>query len=76
MKNYPKLLKANKIFLSLAALLISMFSFAQQTSGTNELMRSNGKIYVVVAVCITILFGLFLYVFLIDRKISKIEKEN
>ena len=62
MKNYPKLLKANKIFLLLPALLISTISFAQETSGTNELMRSNGKIYVVVAVCLTILFALILYV--------------
>ena len=49
--------------------------FAQNQT-TEELMRSNGKIYVVVAVCLTILIGLFLYVFLVDRKISKIEKDN
>jgi CcmD family protein len=40
-----------------------------------DTMRNNGKIYVVVAVCLTILLGLFLYVFLLDRKISKLEKE-
>jgi hypothetical protein len=39
-----------------------------------DVMRSNGKIYVVVAVCLTILIGLFLYVFLLDRKISRLEK--
>ncbi len=39
-------------------------------------MRSNGKIYIVVAVCLTILIGLFFYVFLLDRKITKIEKES
>ncbi len=39
-----------------------------------DLMRSNGKIYVVVAVCLTILLGLFMYVFLLDRKISRLEK--
>jgi uncharacterized membrane protein len=53
-----------------------MFCFAQNKPETEGLMRSNGKIYVVVAVCLTILLGLFLYVFLIDRKISKLEKEN
>jgi len=37
-------------------------------------MRSNGKIYIVVAVCLTILIGLFLYVWNIDRKISRLEK--
>jgi CcmD family protein len=41
-----------------------------------DVMRSNGKIYIVVAVCLTILIGLFFYVFLIDRKISKLEKEE
>jgi CcmD family protein len=39
-------------------------------------MRSNGKIYIVVAVCLTILIGLFVYVFSIDRKITKLEKEQ
>jgi CcmD family protein len=41
-----------------------------------DVMRSNGKIYVVVAVCLTILIGLFIYVILIDRKISRLEKES
>ena len=41
-----------------------------------DLMRSNGKIYVVVAVCLTILIGLFIYVFTIDRKLSRLEKER
>ena len=39
-----------------------------------DVMRSNGKIYVVVAVCLTILIGLFIYVFLLDRKITRLEK--
>ncbi|MEO6254808.1 MAG: CcmD family protein [Ferruginibacter sp.] len=39
-----------------------------------DVMRSNGKIYVVVTVCLTILIGLFMYVFLLDRKISRLEK--
>ena len=39
-----------------------------------DVMRSNGKIYVVVAVCLTILIGLFIYVFLVDRRISRLEK--
>ena len=40
-----------------------------------DMMRSNGKIYVVVAVVVTIMLGLFLYVFNLDRKISKLEKK-
>ena len=40
-----------------------------------DVMRSNGKIYVVVAVCLTILIGLFIYVFVVDRKVSRLEKD-
>jgi uncharacterized membrane protein len=62
------------------ALLATLFAFgAQAQEATNEttasVMRSNGKIYVVVAVVLTILFGLIAYVIRIDRKISKLEKE-
>ncbi len=38
-------------------------------------MRSNGKIYVVVAVIVSIFAGLITYTVIIDRKISKLEKE-
>ena len=39
-----------------------------------DTMRSNGKIYVVIAVILTILTGLILYLVRLDRKISKLEK--
>ncbi len=56
-------------------ILCSAAVFAQDNSvEMADTMRSNGKIYIVVAVCLTILIGLFLYVFNIDRKISKFEK--
>ncbi len=48
----------------------------QQPVEMADAMRSNGKIYIVVAVCLTILVGLFLYVWRLDRKISKLEKEG
>ena len=62
--------------LSLLLLLASSSAVkAQETVAENaDLMRSNGKIYVVVAVVVTILLGLFAYVFNLDRKISKLEK--
>ena len=75
----------NKIVRSLSAesrwwlvvcgLLFTSISFAQDAKPEMaDVMRSNGKIYVVVAVCLTILIGLFIYVFLLDRKISRLEK--
>lgn len=38
-------------------------------------MEAYGKIFVVVAVLAVILVGVFAYLFTIDRKISKLEKE-
>jgi hypothetical protein len=54
----------------------SLSASAQDKVEMADLMRSNGKIYTVVAVCLTILFGLFIYVFSIDRKIAKLEIEQ
>lgn len=38
-------------------------------------METYGKIFVVVAVLAVILVGVFVYLFTIDRKVSKLEKE-
>ena len=57
-------------------LLLNAVAFAQDKPEMADTMRSNGKIYVVVAVCLTILIGLFIYVFIVDRKLSRLEKEN
>ena len=71
-----------KISSLLALLLVSFIGFAQDKNPDSyrgemaDTMRSNGRIYVVVAVVLTILIGLILYVFRIDRKISKLEKNN
>ncbi|MBN8676230.1 MAG: CcmD family protein [Chitinophagales bacterium] len=66
-----------KITLLLTILLLSVASFAQDKPvEMADQMRSNGRIYVVVAVMLTILIGLVLYVVRLDRKISKLEKEN
>lgn len=66
-----------KASLALASLLFSLLLWAQD--GTVEMadnMRKNGKIYVVVAVVLTILIGLFLYLIRLDKKISNIEKNQ
>ncbi len=49
---------------------------AQEKVEMADTMRSNGRIYVVVAVMLTILAGLILYIIRIDRKISRLEKEG
>lgn len=49
---------------------------AQQSVEMADLMRSNGKIYVVVAVLLLILLGLIAYLVVLDRKVSKLEKHK
>jgi hypothetical protein len=39
-----------------------------------DAMRENGRIYVVVAVVITIFIGLIIYLVRLDRKITNLEK--
>tara|TARA_B110000977_G_scaffold169923_1_gene220247 strand:+ start:1462 stop:1605 length:144 start_codon:yes stop_codon:yes gene_type:complete len=39
-----------------------------------DVMRSNGKIYVVVAVIATIFIGLMIYLIRIDKKVQKLEE--
>ncbi len=41
-----------------------------------EHMRSDGRIYVVIAVMLTILFGITIYLYRLDRKISRLEKKS
>lgn len=40
-----------------------------------DVMRQNGKIYVVVGVILLIFSGLLIYIIRIDRKVSVLEKE-
>jgi hypothetical protein len=39
-------------------------------------MRADQKIYVVIAVLMTVLAGLFIYIWRLDRKISRYEKQD
>ena len=55
----------------------SLNSLAQNTAPEMaDTMRSNGKIYVVVAVCLTLLIGLFLYMIRVEIMVRKLEKEK
>jgi hypothetical protein len=58
--------------------LIAIAGYSQTNNKVEmaDTMRSEGKIYVVIAVILTILAGLFLYVARIDRKLTKLEKES
>lgn len=40
-----------------------------------DVMRSNGQIYVVVAVILIVLLGLFTFLFTLERKIKRLENK-
>jgi len=68
-----------KIILSFIYLFFSIIVLAQDSTValTNRQatgLRAEGKIYVVLAVSVTILTGLFIYLIRLDRKISRLEK--
>jgi hypothetical protein len=66
-----------KSLLLLSSFLFTLTLLAQgRDVSMADTMRQNGKIYVVVAVILTILAGLILYVIRLDRKISKLEKNH
>ncbi|HRE51687.1 MAG TPA: hypothetical protein PK339_09705 [Flavitalea sp.] len=67
-----------KLILSIQSLLLGLSIYAQdiapQTERVATGLRSDAKIYVVVAVLVTILAGLFVYIVRLDKKISRMEK--
>ncbi len=67
-----------KRFSFLFLLLFLSFCVNAQTNDVEmaDTMRSNGRIYVVIAVILTILAGIVLYLVRLDKKITRFEKEN
>jgi hypothetical protein len=74
--------KMYRLFFCIYLLIISAAVSAQTVIEEDEKvqmadgMRASGKIYVVVAVLLVILAGLFIYLFQLDKKVKKLEKEN
>ena len=73
-------MKKIKYMLALTGLLLLTVINQAQIDGNKvemaDTMRSNGRIYVVVAVVVVILIGLVLYLVRLDKKITRLEKEN
>jgi hypothetical protein len=64
-----------KTLLAVLFHFLILVSQAQDSSAEMaDTFRSNGKIYVVVAVMLTILAGIILYLIRLERKISRLEK--
>lgn len=52
-----------------------IFIFLQEVAMA-DVMRSNGKIFVVVVISLIILFSLFLYLYWIEKKIESVKKNK
>lgn len=55
-------------------LVLHLTTHAQMEDKLNDVFYSSGKIKVVIAVVAVIMLGLLLYMFRLDRKLSKLEK--
>jgi CcmD family protein len=65
--------KLTSIVVFLVSFFLSHLAAAQPEMA--DTMRSEGKIYVVVAILLIIFVGLIGYLVLLDRKVSRIEKK-
>jgi hypothetical protein len=69
-----------KRFYSLIFMIMLVIRLKAQTVADKvdmaDQFRADGKIYVVIAVLSTILFGIGYYLWTIDRKISRLERER
>jgi hypothetical protein len=76
------MVKISQRFLFFVCFALCMLSGHSQDSTQHEkpqmaeLMRSNGKIYVVVTVLLIILAGIFIYLIQLDRRMSRMEKNK
>jgi uncharacterized protein HemX len=71
----PKLFSMKALFTFLLVILSTAILSAQEEVPMADGMRSEGKIYVVVAIVLVILLGLAGYLVQLDRKVSKVEKQ-
>ena len=73
-KVYSGLLLLISWFIGLSVKAQDTAAVARKPVEMADRFRADGKIYVVIAVLLTILLGLFAYVIRLDRKISRLEK--
>jgi ABC-type amino acid transport system permease subunit len=66
-----------KIAFTLIMLIATLNLFAQNNGvEMADALRSNGKIYVVVACIVIILLGLLIYLFSLDKRLKMLEKKS
>ena len=62
-------------FLLLQLIAISAFAQPEDSVDMADVMRSNGKIYVVIAVLLTIFAGLLIFLISQEMKLKKLERK-
>jgi hypothetical protein len=68
-------MKSIKKFIAvISALFLTLSVRAQNEVEMADTMRSEGKIYVVVGIILIVLVGLIAYLFILDRKVKKLEE--
>jgi Zn-dependent protease with chaperone function len=68
------MIKYKHCSISLMLLFLTTTLFARQDVEMADSMRSEGKIYVVVGIILIIVVGLVAYLFMLDRRIRKMEE--
>ena len=64
-----------RLLILLLILIVPAFVHAQEEIEMADTMRSEGKIYVVVAILLVILFGIITYLVMLDRKMTRLEDQ-
>jgi cell division protein FtsW (lipid II flippase) len=67
-------MKVTQLLLTLALLCFSLTTTTAQSAPV-DFMRSMGKMYVVVAVIVTIFLGIIIFLVFLDRRLTKIENQ-
>lgn len=73
------MLNVRKYIALFLSLMVSAVAMAQDVAAQPEMadaFRKDGKIYVVIAVLSLVFIGLTVYLIMIDRKVSKLEKQT
>lgn len=70
-----KKIQMKKAISFLFFLLVLGLELLTGQSGSTDFMRSIGKIYVVVAVIVTIFIGIVFFLVYLDRKLTKLEDQ-
>jgi hypothetical protein len=66
--------KIASMFFFFASIFTTSTAFAQDAEMADG-MRASGKIYVVVGIILIVLLGLILYLFMMDKKLTRLEKQ-